>query len=390
MKVKNISGTPTEILDAIVGYGCSHGNSDIHIDPGAHDVRVRCRKDGVLQLYATYSLLIHEEVIRRLKILARIRTDDSFNTRDGRFSLSVGESKFDIRTVTTPSYFGESVTLRVLRPLDISMSLESLGFNSEDALDVINHARFKTGAILVTGPTGSGKTSTLYAILSNIANASVSAITLEDPIEYVFESVRQIQVSADRSLSFSSVLRSVLRQDPDIILVGEMRDAETARISISASLTGHVLLSTMHTRSATGAVSRLLEMGIERYFISSAVAMVISQRLLRRLCESCKHTRLITSVEEELFTEHGVYCQSISEPVGCEKCDKTGYAGRTCVYEILKFSRSIYSAITSNVHEDEIRDTWISEGGKTIRQNALTKCAEGIVSLDEVLSLGTE
>lgn len=362
--------------------------SDIHFDPNATNVTVRMRVDGELHHMCTYGLHMHDQVMRRVRIVTDIAIDDLFHPCDGRFTFSHNGIKYEIRVVITPSYYGQACTLRILKPFDVTLSLESLGFSRGDAEHVYNMVVTRKGALLVSGPTGSGKTTTVYALLKKLTGPDTCVITLEDPIEYVFEGIRQIQIKTSTDFTFGAGLRSILRQDPDIVFVGEMRDMETARIAISAALTGHTLLSTIHTHSALHTISRLMDMSIEPYLIASAVSVVISQRLVKKICEECKVPYLLHE-KEQAFMNTVEKMERNKDQLfmgkGCSLCAHTGYKGRIALYEIMSMHDALAQYI-GKAHE-EMRNVWIGGGGKPMLHDALEKMRSGCITIKQVMSL---
>jgi len=324
------------------------GASDIHIDPRERDVVVRIRHDGVLEELCRYDLVVHIEVIACLKIMSNLRLDEHYIPQDGRIHIETPE-KVDMRIVVTPSYFGEAAVLRLLRSYQTDTTLESLGFEANDAALLSQRIQSGTGLYIIAGPTGSGKTTTLYALLSELVSPEYSVITIEDPIEYIFPGTRQIAVNNNTHFRFAEGLRSVLRQDPDVIVVGEIRDAETARIAISAALTGHKVMATIHTTSALGVRTRFVDMGIDQYMIDATLRVAIAQKLVRKLCDECKFKK-----DEETYVS-----------AGCDTCSGKGFSGRIAVYEIWT--------------KNECTPSCVDDGIK--------KAKMGIVALEDVMAL---
>ncbi len=354
----DISST-VELIDSIIIYGCNRNSSDIHIDPIQEGVTIKFRIDGVLTFIDRLSEQMHEEMIARIKVLAGLRTDIHFVHQDGRFHFKNNNHDCDIRVSIIPTHYGENAVLRILKNDNDIPTLGMLGFSVNDTERIVDCINKPQGMILVTGPTGSGKTSTLYTIISSLSNDKNSIITLEDPIEYAISGVRQIQIQSRHGITFANGLRSVVRQDPDIIMVGEIRDAETAQISINVSLTGHLLLSTLHTNTAIGAIPRLIDMGIDPYLIASTLSLVIAQRLVRKYCQKC-------------FGK------------GCVMCGNIGYKGRLVVSETLVIDDEMRQYIMSKKSISDIGIYARSKGMTTMYEDGMEKVEMGITSKDEI------
>lgn len=349
-----------DLVDSLLMYGYQRGVSDIHIDPSPEGVTIKFRIDGVLAHIDTLSKGIHEELIARIKILAGLRTDIHFVPQDGRFGFAQGIDTFDIRVSIVPTHYGENAVLRLLAGKKEEELLTDLGFSPKDEERIRSCLEHRQGMILVTGPTGSGKTSTLYTLIKMLASGKTSIITLEDPVEYALKGIRQIQIRERHGVTFANGLRSIIRQDPDIIMVGEIRDAETAQISTNISLTGHLLLSTLHTNSALGAIPRLIDMGIDPYLVASTISLVVAQRLVRKICTECRG-------------------------VGCELCSKSGYRGRTIVGETLVINEELRKYIMSRVSLSEITRCARASGMTTMYEDGIEKVEQGITTKEEVL-----
>ncbi|MBI2013733.1 MAG: type II/IV secretion system protein [Candidatus Colwellbacteria bacterium] len=380
------------IVESIIEFAYDSRASDIHLSPTENAFKVRVRIDGVLQDSFTVPVEIHQEIISRIKVLSGLRTDEHNTPQDGRFKFMTKDKKtrFDIRVSIMPTHYGENAVLRLLVEQGETFNLENIGFSKRD-IKAIRHAISKPyGMILATGPTGSGKTTTLYTILRELNNPDVSIITIEDPIEYSLEGVDQIQVNSQTGLTFARGLRSILRQDPNIIMVGEIRDNETAGIAVNAALTGHLLLSTLHTNDAATTLPRLLDMEIEPFLIASTVNIAIGQRLVRKLCNICKLKKELTekeleSLKETFPMEHLGKSKIFYSPVGCKECSKTGYISRIGIHEVLEMTEAIRNAIVARASSAEIRRIAISEGMTTMLQDGINKAKEGITSLEEIL-----
>ncbi len=382
-----------KLVDHVIEHAFNSRASDIHIDPTEQSLNIRFRIDGVLQNTFTIPKEIHQEIISRIKVLAGLRTDEHQTAQDGRFkftSKNDGQTTFDIRVSIIPTYYGENVVMRLLVEQGTKFSLETIGFSERD-IKVVHRAMERPfGMILATGPTGSGKTTTLYTILQELNKPKVSIITIEDPIEYSLAGIDQIQVNNQTGLTFANGLRSILRQDPNIIMVGEIRDEETAGIAINAALTGHLLLSTLHTNDAATTLPRLLDMKIEPFLIASTVNIAIGQRLIRQLCNKCKVHKTFT--EDELKSLKEVVSGTFFDKnktfyvgKGCKECNNTGYLGRIGIHEVLEVTEAIRGAITAHLPAAEIKKIAISEGMTTILEDGLNKAKAGITSIEEVL-----
>jgi general secretion pathway protein E len=361
--------------------------SDIHWEPFEGDFKVRYRIDGVLHDVEAPPKRLQAAVISRIKIMAKLNIAERRLPQDGRIKLRVLGKEIDFRVSTLPTMFGESVVLRILDRESVILDLEKLGFPQYDLQkfrDLINRPY---GIILVTGPTGSGKTTTLYAALSEINSPEKKIITVEDPIEYQLGGVNQVQVKSSIGLSFANILRSILRQDPDIIMIGEIRDAETAEIAIHAALTGHLVFSTLHTNDAAGAVTRLLEMGMENYLISSSMLGIMAQRLVRIICPECKevYTPEIGVLEELEVDKQEAKGQTVFRGKGCEKCAGTGYRGRQGIYELLPINDDIRELILEKAPSNVIKEKGRSFGMKTLREAGWDKVRRGISTVSEVV-----
>jgi general secretion pathway protein E len=361
--------------------------SDIHLEPFEGDFKVRYRIDGVLHDVEAPPTRLQAAVISRIKIMAKLNIAERRLPQDGRIKLRVLGKEIDFRVSTLPTMFGESVVLRILDRESVILDLEKLGFPGYDLAkfrDLINRPY---GIILVTGPTGSGKTTTLYAALSEINSPEKKIITVEDPIEYQLGGVNQVQVKSSIGLSFANVLRSILRQDPDIIMIGEIRDAETAEIAIHSALTGHLVFSTLHTNDAAGAVTRLLEMGMENYLISSSMLGIMAQRLVRVICPECKeiYTPEMGVMEELGIDQNDAKDLPIYKGAGCEKCAQTGFKGRQGIYELLMVNDDIRELILDKAPSNVIKEKGRSNGMKTLREAGWSKVRSGISTVSEVL-----
>jgi type IV pilus assembly protein PilB len=376
-----------QVVNIILVQAVQEGASDIHIEPFEKDVRVRFRTDGILYEKASPPKHMHPAVVSRIKIMSDLDIAERRLPQDGRFRVKLMNKEVDFRVSMLPTAHGEKVVLRILDKSSSCLELEKLGFNPGALDDFKIKIHDPHGMILVTGPTGSGKTTTLYSTLAEINKTDINIVTVEDPIEYQLDGINQVPVSHVVGLTFSAGLRSILRQDPDVVLVGEIRDGETADIAIKAALTGHLVFSTLHTNDAASAVTRLIDMGIEPFLASSSLLMVLAQRLVRRICENCKETIEIDSdvlARAQLKSSNGD-TPTFYHGKGCEKCGGLGYKGRMSVVEVLSINEAIRQMIIKQVSSNEIKTQAIQDGMKTLRMNALEKALKGETTLEEVL-----
>jgi type II secretory ATPase GspE/PulE/Tfp pilus assembly ATPase PilB-like protein len=379
------------LVDYLVEKAQISRASDIHIDPSQDTVRIRLRIDGVLQNVFDFPKNIHGEVISRIKVLARLRTDEHQATQDGRFrhQFSNAQDFVDIRVSIAPTYHGENCVMRLLSDKAENFDLESLGFSESDQKKITDALKKPYGMILATGPTGSGKTTTLYTLIKMLNSPEVSIITIEDPIEYAVNDIEQIQVNPRTSLTFANGLRSILRQDPNIIMVGEIRDAETANIAVNTALTGHLLLSTLHTNDSATTLPRLLDMGIETYLVASTVSIAIGQRLVRKICDHCKEEGQISEIQkktiEDLKLSKPFVLEKISKGKGCTQCNESGYSGRVCINEVLVADNDIKDAILQKASASDLKKIAIRNGMTTMLEDGLRKVGLGLTTIEEVL-----
>jgi type IV pilus assembly protein PilB len=374
-----------KLVYSILGQAVNEGVSDIHFEPEQEDMRVRFRVDGVLHEAAHVPKRMVSAVISRIKIMSELDIAERRVPQDGRVGVTVDESRVDLRVTTLPTQRGEGATIRILDTRNAMRSLDQLGMGEQARQPFEQSVRRPYGAVLVTGPTGSGKSTTLYAALAAINSVEKNVITIEDPVEYQIEGVNQINVNPKAGLTFASGLRSILRADPDVIMVGEIRDAETARIGIEAALTGHLVLSTLHTNDAPGTITRLAKMGIESFLTASAVDCIVAQRLARTLCSSCKRRTVIspTSLAEAGFqAATGIEAY---EAVGCSRCGNTGYRGRVGLYSVMRMTERIKDMTVNQASQAEISGVARQEGMATLREDGLAKARAGLTSFDEVM-----
>ena len=376
-----------KFVNVLITQAVADGASDIHIEPGERELRVRYRIDGVLHEVMKSPRSIQNGVISRLKIMADVDIAERRIPQDGRIGLTVHGKQIDLRFSTLPTVYGEKVVMRILDKTSVMLSLDDLGFLDH------NHKRFEEayrkpyGMILVTGPTGSGKSTTLYATLNVVNQVGVNIITTEDPVEYRLPGISQVQVNNKVGLSFAAALRSILRQDPDIVLVGEMRDRETAQIGVEAALTGHLVLSTLHTNDAPSAVTRLTEMGIEPFLVGSAVDCVLAQRLARRVCARCVQ---MERPEAEMLKAAGFSDDIVEErpevprAVGCSSCSQTGYRGRLAIHEVMTVTEDIERLAVARASSEEIMRTAVEQGMQRLREDGLAKVLLGRTTIEEI------
>ena len=375
-------------VNLLISQAISDHASDIHIEPGEHELGVRYRIDGVLHEMQRAPKSIQSGVISRLKIMADIDIAERRKPQDGRLSVMHGGKKIDLRVATLPTVYGEKIVMRIL-----DNSATKLGIQQMAMLDRNLNAFKKSytkpyGMILVTGPTGSGKSTTLYTTLNEVAKPEINVITVEDPVEYRLAGINQVQVNVKAGLTFASALRSILRSDPDVVLIGEIRDQETAQIAIEASLTGHLVLSTLHTNDAPSAVTRLIEMDIEPFLVGSALDCVVAQRLARRLCERCKEPYQHTAEElqEMRFgVDPAMGLPTLFRPVGCQHCSGTGYRGRLALHEVMTVTEEIERLAVTRSSSADIGRVAVEQGMATLRQDGWAKALLGMTSIDEIL-----
>ena len=394
----------SKVLEIILAGAVTLKASDIHFEPEEADLRLRYRLDGVLTDVLHFDLETFQLLLSRIKLISELKLNVKNRAQDGRFSIKLGDEEIEIRTSLLPGPYGESVVLRVLNPDAISVELGSLGIHPVLLKELEKEIKKPNGLILTTGPTGSGKTTTLYAFLKKIYNPEIKVVTIENPIEYHLEGIVQTQADPENDYGFAEGLRSALRQDPDVIMVGEIRDNETAGVAINAALTGHLVLSTLHTNNAAGTFPRLLDLGINSKVISSALSVSIAQRLVRKLCTDCKQEALIEGKNKDLVDRvlknivdktylEGVQTEKMWKPVGCPKCNGLGYKGRIGVYEAVFVDDNIGQVINSNPSEHEIREAARSQNLLNLVEDGVIKVLSGVTDFEElerVLDLSSE
>ena len=382
---EDISNAPiVSLVKTMIEQAVRQRASDIHIEPLDGKVRVRYRIDGALYERLVYSTDLLSAIVARIKIVSGMDIAEKRKPQDGRMTQVVDGHEFDIRVSILPTVYGEKIVMRLTSKTSLTREKKDLGLNEEE-LKVFDHIMSNPhGIILVTGPTGSGKSTTLYTALSELNKPDVNIITVEDPVEANINGINQVQVNPKADLTFASALRSILRQDPDIIMIGEIRDGETAGIAVQASITGHLVVSTLHTNSAAGSVGRLVDMGIEPYLLADSVVGIIAQRLVRRLCPACRKAVQADAEQKELLMVPKDKDVTIYEPVGCPQCDNTGFRGRIGVYEIMQISPELKHIISKNGTAEEIKQVALKEGMHTLRMSASRYVLAGITSIGEM------
>ncbi|MGE5540679.1 MAG: GspE/PulE family protein [Bacillota bacterium] len=380
------------LVETIIEVAYDEKASDVHIDPVRNGLRVRMRIDGVLQEFEELPKSVHENIVARVKVLAGLRSDEHQAAQDGRFRQALKGGRFvDVRVSIMPTYHGENVVLRLLANTEEEYSLDTLGFSEADRRKIERALRHTSGMVLATGPTGSGKTTTLYTLIKMLNSPEVSIVTIEDPIEYSIDHIEQIQVNPRTGLSFANGLRSILRQDPDIIMVGEIRDADTARIAVNTALTGHLLLSTLHTNDAATTLPRLVDMGIDPYLVASTIKLAIGQRLVRTICPNCKTETNVSAAIAESLPEAGfVEGETVYYGAGCAECGESGYRGRASLIEILVADAAVREAIMRKASAAELKRIAIDGGMTTMLEDGFHKVRQGVTTIEEVLRVTHE
>lgn len=395
MSTENAADSPiTKIMDTILQFASQSRASDIHIEPQNNQTRVRYRIDGVLQEKLVLPVAIHESLVSRLKVMSSLKLDERRLPQDGRFTFKSADAEVDVRVSTLPTVFGEKIVMRLLRKTGGLPSLPELGLQNINLKLIQGAISHPYGIVLVTGPTGAGKTTTLYSILTILNKPTTNIVTLEDPVEYQISGVNQVQINPQAGLTFATGLRSFLRQDPNVILVGEIRDGETTALAIQAALTGHLVFSTLHTNNAATAIPRLLDLGAEPFLLSSVLVATIAQRIGRRICERCKiqykpPPEVQQQVSQTLFGKVSSRAESITlyKGAGCDACDRTGYHGRIGLFEVLTVTPTINKLILQHSTAEEIEAQAVAEGMITMRQDGLMKALSGLTTLEEVMRL---
>jgi len=394
----------TDIITIILASAIQTDVSDIHIEAENDGIKIRFRIDGVLHEMAVISKEMWKQVISRIKLLSKLKMNVSEKPQDGRISIVMPDDELDIRVSTLPTSFGESVVMRLLKSSSVGLGFEKLGLRGKSFMDLKREIERPNGMILTTGPTGSGKTTTLYAILNKLNNEESKIITLEDPVEYKLKGINQSQIDKSQDYDFAKGLRSILRQDPDIVMVGEIRDLETADVAINAALTGHLVLSTLHTNDASGAIPRFLSMGVKPFLLSPAINAVIGQRLVRKICENCKQEikldnealSRVMKIVESIPENSGSYIDKSKtlkffKGKGCDKCKKSGYKGRIGIYEVFTMTPDIEKMVLSGkVSEYDVKQITQKAGMVSMVQDGILKAIEGVTSIDEIFRVAEE
>ncbi len=394
----------SKMMEAMIAGALALSASDIHIEPEEENVRIRFRLDGVLLNVFDFDTETYELLLSRIKLLSGMKLNIKNSSQDGRFSVKIVDNNIEIRSSVLPGAYNESIVMRLLNPKSISVPIEELGIETRTLETLMEQIHRPNGMLLITGPTGSGKTTTLYAFMKKISSPDVKIITIEDPIEYHLPGIVQTQVEEEKDYTFLSGLRAALRQDPDVIMVGEIRDSETASIAINSALTGHLVFSTLHTNTAAGAFPRLIDLKVNSKIISSAINVAMAQRLIRKLCINCRSEtipnekekslidRTIASITDKTYLE-GVQTEKIWRPVGCEKCNQTGYKGRLAITEIILMKKEIEEVIINNPSDRDIKKASVSQNLLDMKQDGILRVLKGVSSLEElsrVIDIETE
>lgn len=383
---EDVNNSPiVQLVKGMIEQAVRQRASDIHIEPMERQVRIRYRIDGALYEKATYNVRLLPAMVARIKIIGGMDISEKRKPQDGRITQIVDRREYDIRVSILPTVYGEKIVMRLTSKNALTKEKSQLGLKPNELKKFDHILRNPHGILLVTGPTGSGKSTTLYTALSELNKEDVNIITVEDPVEANIDGINQVQVNVKANLTFASALRSILRQDPDIIMIGEIRDEETASIAVQAAITGHLVVSTLHTNSAASTVTRLADMGIEPYLIADSTVGVIAQRLVRRLCPECKRAKKATADDLELLMKDTSEDITVYEPCGCPRCDGTGFKGRIGVYEIMEVTQPLKSIISKNASAEEIKDKALEEGMSTLRMSATQYVLEGITSIQEMM-----
>lgn len=389
-----------ELVDLILTQGYYKKASDVHIEPYYNKAIIRFRIDGILREVLEVPKEVYSNILARIKIMAKLRIDDQVSAKDGKIIFKIEDKFLDIRVSVVPITEGENIVLRLLSDKNRVSNFDDLGFRQDDYEKVKNASRKRDGMIIVSGPTGSGKTTTLYEIIKILNSKMVHISTIEDPVEYDIEGISQIQVNKNTNLTFAKGLRAIVRQDPDIIMVGEIRDDETAGISVKSAMTGHLVLSTIHANNAAATVPRLIDMGVEPYLLASSLNIVISQRLVKRLCENCRESAFLSDEEKKLLSYNDEIIKYLKKnnkenldnlivfkAKGCKKCNNSGYEGRIGIYEVMKVSDEVKKMILKKSSSDEIAQVAKNEGMSTMLEDGLEKVALGLTTVYEVFNI---
>lgn len=387
MEAESQAAPVVKLVNSLLADAVQRGASDIHIEPYEKNMRVRYRIDGLLHDMMSPPNRLKSAIISRLKIMAELDIAERRVPQDGRIKLRIGKRNIDLRVSTLPTLFDEKIVMRILDKENLQVDMNKLGFQDRPLEDFREAIESPYGMVLVTGPTGSGKTTTLYSALTNINTVGVNIITTEDPVEYNLEGINQVQINDEVGLSFASALKAILRQDPNIVMVGEIRDLETASIATKAALTGHLVLSTVHTNDAPSTVGRLIDMGIEPFLVASSVRLILAQRLVRRICEKCAEPE---ELQREVLIDAGMDEKLIDDGkllkgTGCPACNGSGYSGRVGLYEVMVVTPTLREMVLDRASTAELRERAIADGMITLRQDALWKMSQGMTTFAEVL-----
>lgn len=383
-----INNPAVRLVDSIIKEAISYHASDIHIEPFEKEVNVRYRIDGDLEKRADFPIEAFSAVCARLKIMSGMNIAERRIPQDGRINLKIGDNEYDFRVSTLPTVFGEKFVIRILNKRSFKFTRKEIGFTEEENLVVDKMLARPHGIILLTGPTGCGKSTTLYAFIKEVNDPTVNIVTVEDPVEYSMQGVNQTQVNTKANMTFAAALRSILRQDPDIIMIGEIRDEETAEIAVRSAITGHLVFSTLHTNDAVGAITRLEDMGVDNYLVADALVGVIAQRLVKRLCPMCKSTGLTNEKEMEILGINEPI--EISRPCGCNFCGNTGYRGRIAVHEIMYMNENMKNAVLTEKNLEVLRKHATDNGMVTLWNSCIRLVEDGTTSIQELLTLKSE
>lgn len=397
------SASITDIITVVIAAALQFGTSDIHIEAEEKTIVIRLRIDGILQEVASLPHDLWKKIIARIKLISGLKINVTDRPQDGRFTIFLKDGDTDVRVSTIPTAYGESVVMRILKPSAINVEFSQLGYRPLAEKRLLKEIQKPHGMVMTTGPTGSGKTTTLYAILRKLNTPGVKIITLEDPIEYKLAGINQSQIDHSKNYTFAGGLRSILRQDPDTVMVGEIRDLETADVAINAALTGHLLLSTLHTNDAAGAIPRFISMGVKPFLLAPALNAIIGQRLTRKVCTNCKEEVQLTPEQMEFVKKVASEIPAASGEVvppetswkfykgkGCDVCNKSGYKGRLGIYEILTMSDEIKAKMSEQISEYEVRELAKQQGMTTMQQDGILKVLDGLTTVDEILRVAGE
>lgn len=387
---EKLDGTVVKMFDQIVMSAVQLRASDVHIDPAERHVQVRYRVDGALRDGRQYAKAQHASLVARVKIISTLDITQTRAPQDGRFSTTIGSTPVDVRVSIIPTVNGEKIVIRILDLSDASRRLSDMGFSDINGKTFNQLLERPSGLILLTGPTGSGKSSTLYASIQELNKGDVNIMTVEDPVELQLEGINQIQVNAEVGLTFPAALRSILRQDPNIIMLGEIRDSETAEIAVRSALTGHLVLSTLHTNSAVDAIPRLVDMGIEPYLVSSSVKGVVAQRLLRRICTNCREGRPATEFEQQLYKERGATIETLYEGKGCEQCQHVGYKGRVGIHEVVVMTDDMKRLLLKDGTGADLYSIAVENGMQFLMDDGMDKAKAGLTTISEVIKIAAD